>query len=56
MARKLTRKTAIKKVKRVEEALLNAKMVIDGYIKDLQQIREWLEGPDKEAPKEEGKS
>lgn len=51
MPRKLTRKTAIKKVKRIEEALLNAKMVIEGYITDLQQIREWLEGPDNEEKK-----
>jgi hypothetical protein len=49
--RKLTRKTAIKKLKGVEDKLLTAQAVIGGMARDCTELREWLEGPDKEEKK-----
>lgn len=51
MPRKLTRKTAIKKVKSIEDKLLTAQAAIGAMVTDVKEVREWLEGPDKEEKK-----
>lgn len=53
MPRALSRKTAIKKLKAIEDKLFTAQAVVGGMARDCKEIREWLETPDK---KEEKKS
>ena len=45
---KLTREKAITKLRRVEDALLHAKGVIQSFVDDLRQVREWLESAGKD--------
>lgn len=51
MPRALTRKSAIKKVKSVEDKLLTAQAALSGLVRDVREVREWLEGPDKKEEK-----
>lgn len=43
----MTRKKAIAKLKKVEDALLTALSVIQGYVEDVRAVREWLESAGK---------
>lgn len=44
---KLTRETAITKLRRVEDSRLHAKGTIQGFIDDVRHVREWLESAGK---------